>query len=335
MSVNAEGRKLLRVEARNAEVPIEKKPHWIKTKAKVGPNYKEMIDLSTGSGLHTVCEEAGCPNIYECWEDREATYLIGGSECTRRCDFCAIDTGKPVSLDKTEPIKVALNVKKMGLRYTTVTGVARDDLEDGAAWLYAETIRQIHKVSPGTGVEILIPDFKGKKEDIQQVVDARPEVFAHNLETVPRIFKKIRPAFRYERSLDVIQQGKDAGLITKSNLILGMGETDEEIYEALCDLHDAGCDTITLTQYLRPGPLFHPIDRWVKPQEFLTYSAMAEEIGFAGVMAGPMVRSSYRAGRLWARAMKHNGYPIPAELAHIDDDGAAMQEASALVAAGY
>ncbi|MEX3610155.1 lipoyl synthase [Rothia sp. LK2588] len=335
MSVEVEGRKLLRVEARNAEVPIEKKPHWIKTKAKVGPNYKEMIDLSTGSGLHTVCEEAGCPNIYECWEDREATYLIGGSECTRRCDFCAIDTGKPTGLDKTEPVKVALSVKKMNLRYTTVTGVARDDLPDGAAWLYAETIRQIHKVSPGTGVEILIPDFRGKRDDVQQVIDAKPEVFAHNLETVPRIFKKIRPAFRYERSLEVLQQGKEAGLITKSNLILGMGETDDEIYEALCDLHDYGCDTITLTQYLRPGPLFHPIDRWVKPQEFLKYSEMAEEIGFAGVMAGPMVRSSYRAGRLWARAMKHNGYEIPAELAHIDDDGAALQEASSLVAAGY
>ena len=152
---------------------------------------------------------------------------------------------------------------------------------------------------------------------------------------MPRIFRKIRPAFRYERSLEVIQQGKENGMITKSNLILGMGETEEEIYEALCDLHDYGCDTITLTQYLRPGPLFHPIDRWVKPQEFIKYSQMAEEIGFAGVMAGPMVRSSYRAGRLWARAMKHNGYPIPAELAHIDDDGAALQEASALVAAGY
>lgn len=335
MSVTAEGRKLLRVEARNAEVPIEKKPHWIKTKAKVGPGYKDMIDLARGSGLHTVCEEAGCPNIYECWEDREATYLIGGDECTRRCDFCNIATGKPVAYDKTEPVKVALSVKKMDLRYTTVTGVARDDLEDGGAWLYAETIRQIHKVSPGTGVEILIPDFKGNKEHVQQVIDAKPEVFAHNLETVPRIFRKIRPAFRYERSLEVLQQGKENGMITKSNLILGMGETDEEIYEALCDLHDYGCDTITLTQYLRPGPLFHPIDRWVKPQEFLDYAKMAEDIGFAGVMAGPMVRSSYRAGRLWARAMKHNGYPIPPELAHIDDDGAAMQEASSLVAAGY
>jgi len=221
------------------------------------------------------------------------------------------------------------------LRYATVTGVARDDLEDGGAWLYAETTRQIHKMCPNTGVEMLIPDFKGKPEHVQKVIDARPEVFAHNLETVPRIFKQIRPAFRYERSLDVITQGKEAGMVTKSNLILGMGETNDEIYEALCDLYDAGCDIITLTQYLRPGPLFHPIERWVKPAEFLEFSAMAESIGFAGVMAGPMVRSSYRAGRLWARAMKKNGYEIPENLAHIEDGGAALQEASSLVAAGF
>lgn len=285
MSTAPEGRKLLRVEARNAEVPIEKKPHWIKTKAIVGPEYNEMRELARGQGLHTVCEEAGCPNIYECWEDREATYLIGGSECTRRCDFCNIATGKPVAVDYAEPFKVAKNVKVMGLRYATVTGVARDDLEDGGAWLYAETTRQIHKMCPNTGVEMLVPDFKGVPEHVQKVIDAKPEVFAHNLETVPRIFRQIRPAFRYERSLDVITQAKEGGMVTKSNLILGMGETDDEIYEALCDLHDAGCDIITLTQYLRPGPLFHPIERWVKPQQFVDFANMAEEIGFAGVMA--------------------------------------------------
>ena len=243
MSTAPEGRKLLRVEARNAEVPIEKKPHWIKTKAIVGPEYNEMRELARGQGLHTVCEEAGCPNIY---------------------DFCNIATGKPVAVDYAEPFKVAKNVKVMGLRYATVTGVARDDLEDGGAWLYAETTRQIHKMCPNTGVEMLVPDFKGVPEHVQKVIDAKPEVFAHNLETVPRIFRQIRPAFRYERSLDVITQAKEGGMVTKSNLILGMGETDDEIYEALCDLHDAGCDIITLTQYLRPGPLFHPIERWVQ-----------------------------------------------------------------------
>ena len=180
-------------------------------------------------GLHTVCQEAGCPNIFECWEDREATFLIGGEQCTRRCDFCQIDTGKPADLDRDEPRRVAESVQQMGLRYSTITGVARDDLVDGGAWLYAETIRQVHALNPGTGVEILVPDFNAIPELVGQVIDARPEVFAHNVETVPRIFKRIRPAFRYERSLDVITMGRDAGLVTKSNLILGMGEEDHEI----------------------------------------------------------------------------------------------------------
>ena len=187
-------------------------------------------------------------------------------------------------------------------------------------------------MNPSTGVEILIPDFKGQPDAVQQVIDAQPEVFAHNLETVPRIFKQIRPAFAYERSLDVLTQGKEHGMIVKSNLILGMGETDDEAYEALCDLHDAGCDIITLTQYLRPGPTFHPIDRWVKPETFVELSKAAEEIGFLGVMAGPMVRSSYRAGKLWARAMKKMGREIPEHLSHIDDSGSAAQEASSLLA---
>ena len=208
--------------------------------------------------LHTVCQEAGCPNIYECWEDREATFLIGGSQCTRRCDFCQIDTGKPADYDVDEPRRVAESVVRMRLRYATVTGVARDDLPDEGAWLYAETIREIHRQSPGTGVEILVPDFSGNPDHLAEVFSARPEVFAHNVETVPRIFKRIRPAFRYERSLDVITQGRDAGLITKSNLILGMGEERAEISQALHDLHDAGTDIITITQYLRPSPRHLP-----------------------------------------------------------------------------
>ncbi|MDN5700053.1 MAG: lipoyl synthase, partial [Kocuria sp.] len=300
MTIAPEGRKLLRVEQRNASVPIEKKPNWLKNTAKMGPQFQELKSMARGRGLHTVCEEAGCPNIYECWEDREATFLIGGDTCTRRCDFCDIATGKPGMLDASEPQKVAESVRDLNLRYATVTSVARDDLLDGGAWLNAETIRKIHELNPSTGVEILIPDFKGQPDAVQQVIDAKPEVFAHNLETVPRIFKQIRPAFSYERSLDVLTQGKENGMIVKSNLILGMGETDEEVYEALCDLHDAGCDIITLTQYLRPGPTFHPIDRWVTPQQFVDMSKQAEDIGFLGVMAGPMVRSSYRAGKLWA-----------------------------------
>ena len=312
-------RKLLRLEVRNSETPIERKPSWIKITAKMGPEYQQLHSLVKDQGLHTVCQEAGCPNIFECWEDREATFLIGGSQCTRRCDFCQIDTGKPADLDIDEPRRVGESVKTMNLRYATVTGVARDDLEDEGAWLYAETIRQIHQQSPGTGVEILIPDFSGRPELLQQVFDAKPEVFAHNVETVPRIFKRIRPAFNYERSLDVITQGRKAGMVTKSNLILGMGEERSEISQALKDLHDAGTDIITITQYLRPSPRHHPVERWVKPEEFIEMAKEAEEIGFLGVLSGPLVRYSYRAGRLWATSMLAKGRPIPAELQHLAD----------------
>jgi len=304
MTIAPEGRKLLRIEARNAAVPIEKKPEWIKTKAKMGPEYTQLRSLVVREGLHTVCQEAACPNIFECWEDKEATFLIGGERCTRRCDFCNIDTGKPLPVDRDEPRRVAESVKTMGLRYATITGVTRDDLDDEGAWLYAETIRVVHEMNPGVGVEMLAPDFSGNPELLNQVFATRPEVFAHNLETVPRIFKEIRPAFTYERSLNVISQARAYGLITKSNLILGMGETREEISQALRDLHSAGCDLITITQYLRPTPKHHPVIRWVKPEEFVELSHEADEIGFLGVMSGPMVRSSYRAGRLYKQAQE-------------------------------
>jgi len=294
---------MLRLEVRNSAVPIEKKPSWIKTRAVMGPEYRELKSLVRTQGLSTVCEEAGCPNIYECWEDREATFLIGGDQCTRRCDFCNIDTGKPAAYDTDEPRRVAESVAQMGLRYATVTGVARDDLPDGGAWLYAETVRQIHAALPGIGVELLIPDFNGTPHRLQEVFDSRPEVLAHNVETVPRIFKSIRPGFRYERSLAVLTAAREAGLVTKSNLILGMGEEREEISQALQDLHDAGCELVTITQYLRPSPRHHPVTRWVKPEEFVELAQEAEEIGFAGVMSGPLVRSSYRAGRLYEQAV--------------------------------
>ena len=332
MTIAPEGRKLLRLEARNAETPIERKPGWIKTTAKMGPQFTELKALVKREGLHTVCEEAGCPNIYECWEDREATFLIGGEQCTRRCDFCQIDTGKPDELDRDEPRRVAESVQAMGLRYSTVTGVARDDLDDGGAWLYAETVRRIHDLNPGTGVELLIPDFNAVPEQLAEVFASRPEVLAHNVETVPRIFKRIRPAFRYQRSLDVITAAREDGLVTKSNLILGMGETPEEIREALADLHGAGCEIITITQYLRPSPRHHPVDRWVKPEEFVAHSDFATELGFAGVMAGPLVRSSYRAGRLFTQALVHRGETVPENLSHLAQAGTASQEASAVLA---
>ncbi|TQS46134.1 lipoyl synthase [Cryptosporangium phraense] len=295
-AVVPEGRKLLRLEVRNAETPIERKPPWLTVRARTGPSYTAISALVERENLHTVCQEAGCPNIYECWEDREATFLIGGDRCTRRCDFCQIDTGKPVAFDRDEPRRVAESVAAMGLRYATVTGVARDDLPDGGAWLYAETVRQIRVVSPGTRVELLVPDLLG------EVLEAAPDVLAHNLETVPRIFKRIRPGFRYSRSLDVLRQARAAGLVTKSNLILGLGETDSEVRSALADLREAGCDIVTITQYLRPTPRHHPVERWVRPEEFVSLAAEATAMGFAGVLAGPLVRSSYRAGRLFAQA---------------------------------
>ena len=333
MTVSANGRRMLRIEAKNSQTPIEAKPRWIRTTAKMGPEYRDMKNRVTGMSLHTVCQEAGCPNIHECWEDREASFLIGGDTCSRRCDFCQIKSGKPTPLDRDEPRRVAESVREMGLKYATVTGVTRDDLDDEGAWLYAEVVRKIHELNPNTGVENLTPDFSGKPDLLQEVFEARPEVFAHNLETVPRIFKRIRPAFRYERSLDVIRQAHDFGLITKSNLILGMGETAEEIEEALRDLRSAGCDIITITQYLRPGPRFHPIERWVRPEEFVEHSKLAKELGFGGVMSGPLVRSSYRAGRLYVQAMEARGLELPENLKHLAEtsQGATAQEASTLL----
>jgi lipoic acid synthetase len=325
--VAPEGRRLLRIEARNAATPIERKPPWIKVRAKMGPEYTQLRGLVSREGLHTVCQEAGCPNIYECWEDREATFLIGGDQCTRRCDFCQIDTGKPADFDADEPRRVAESVVAMGLRYATVTGVARDDLPDGGAWLYAETVRQIHALTrreggvqpdggvldrlPHCGVELLIPDFNGNSAQLAEVFGARPEVLAHNVETVPRIFRRIRPAFRYERSLDVISQARAAGLVTKSNLILGLGEERAEVSQALRDLHAAGCELVTITQYLRPTPRHHPVERWVRPEEFVELREEAEQIGFAGVLSGPLVRSSYRAGRLYQQAVEARGVSAP------------------------
>ncbi len=296
-------RRLLRIEARNAQTPIERKPSWIKTRATMGPDYRDVQRLVQDGGLHTVCQEAGCPNIFECWEDREATFLIGGDSCTRRCDFCQIESRKPSGYDTGEPARVAESVRQMGLRYATVTGVCRDDLPDEGAWLYAETIRQIKALNPGVGVEMLAPDFSGRDELLQQLFDARPEVFAHNVETVPRIFRRIRPGFSYELSLEVLRKSRAAGLVTKSNLILGMGETREEVSAALRDLADAGTELLTITQYLRPSVQHHPIDRWVTPEEFEEFAREAEALGYAGVLSGPLVRSSYRAGRLYRQAV--------------------------------
>ncbi|XVQ06798.1 lipoyl synthase [Spirillospora sp. CA-255316] len=304
-SVQPEGRRLLRLEVRNSAVPAEQKPPWIRTRIRTGPGFAELRELVRHEGLHTVCEEAACPNIVECWEGREATFLIGGDQCTRRCDFCQIGTGKPAGLDAGEPLRVAESVRTMGLRYATVTGVARDDLPDRGVWLYAETVRQIHRLNPGIAVEVLIPDFNGTPELLGEMFGADPEVLAHNVETVPRIFRRVRPGFDYRRSLHVLAQAREAGLMTKSNLILGLGETGQEVVETMRDLHAAGCRLLTVTQYLRPSVRHHPVERWVPPEEFGELRDQALDLGFTGVMAGPLVRSSYRAGRLYRQALEH------------------------------
>ena len=274
---------------------------------------------STGTAMLIVSHDrwfldAVCTRIWEVHDAVAVSYthldvykrqfLIGGDACTRRCDFCQIESAKPTVYDTEEPARVAASVKTMGLRYATVTGVCRDDLDDLGAWLYAETIRQIHEVNPGVGVEMLAPDFSGRPELLAQLFETRPEVFAHNVETVPRLFREIRPGFDYERSLGVMTAARNAGLVTKSNLILGMGETREEVSGALRDLHDAGCDLITITQYLRPTVHLRPIDRWVTPEEFADLEAEAKALGYAGVLSGPLVRSSYRAGRLYRQAIE-------------------------------
>jgi lipoyl synthase len=281
------------------------RPEWLKVRARTGPNYLELKRLMRDLSLHTVCEEAGCPNIYECWEDREATFLILGDRCTRRCGFCDVMTARPGPVDEDEPARVAQAVRQMGLRYVVLTGVARDDLPDGGARIWAATVRAVREAVPGCGVEVLPSDFKGGERDIATVVEAEPDVFAHNLETVRRLHGRIRPAFGYDRSLDVLRIARAArpGQVTKSNLILGMGERPEEVPEALSDLADAKCDIVTMGQYLQPTKFHLPVDRWVTPEEFAEHKRVGESLGIAHVEAGPLVRSSYHAGRQLRRAL--------------------------------
>jgi lipoic acid synthetase len=289
-----------------AQTAVARRPEWLKVKARTGPNYTELKHLMRSQGLHTVCEEAMCPNIYECWEDREATFLILGDRCTRRCGFCDVMTAKPGPVDREEPGRIAESVGAMGLRYVVVTGVARDDLEDGGADVWAATIRAIREAVPGCKVEVLPSDFKGGERDIATVIAAEPDVFAHNLETVRRLHAKIRPAFGYDRSLDVLRIAKRVrpAQITKSNLILGMGERSDEVREAMADLAATGCEILTMGQYLQPTAYHLPVDRWVTPEEFAGHARFGEEeLGFAHVEAGPLVRSSYHAGRQLSRAL--------------------------------
>ena len=280
----------------------QRKPPWVKQPVPLaGPNYRELKSTMRGLALHTVCEEASCPNISQCWEDREASFLIGGDTCTRRCGFCDIATGKPSAYDADEPRRVAEAVEAMGLHFAVVTGVARDDLPDGGAWLYAETCRQIHARLPRCGVELLIPDFRGDESALREVLSARPEVLSHNLETTRRLFRHVRPAFDYDRSLEVLERTRrwstGVATATKSNLILGMGETEDEVRECMRDLAAVGCQILTIGQYLQPDHEHLALQRFVEPSEFDRYRAYGVELGFDHVEAGPLVRSSYRAGR--------------------------------------
>ena len=282
-------------------VATGRKPEWLKTRLQIGPNFKDLTGIVRGEGLHTVCEEARCPNIYECWEEREATFLIGGDHCTRRCAFCDVATGKPAGYDTDEPRRVAESVARMGLRYAVITAVARDDLPDGGAWLFAECVRRVRALVPGCGVEVLIPDFKGDPDALRAVCDERPEVLAHNVETVRRLFDRIRPAFTFDGSLEVLRRARawlPPDCTVKSNIIVGMGERHEEVLDAMRELRDAGCELLTIGQYLRPSDLQMPVARYVHPDEFAEYKRFGEdELGFAWVEAGPLVRSSYHAGR--------------------------------------
>jgi lipoic acid synthetase len=283
-----------------------RKPPWLKVRLGSGPNFTELKDIMRERSLHTVCEEAMCPNIAECWEAREATFLLLGSKCTRRCGFCDVMTAKPDPVDEDEPQRIASAIRAMGLRHVVITGVARDDLPDGGAGVWAATIRAARDAVPGIGIEVLPSDFKGGRGDIATVLEAAPDVFAHNLETVRRLHDRVRPAFGYERSLAVLRTAKELrpGQITKSNLILGMGERPDEVREAMVDLKRAGCDILTMGQYLQPTTYHLPVDRWVTPDEFATHARTGEhEIGIGHVEAGPLVRSSYHAGAQLARAV--------------------------------
>ncbi|MEA2434979.1 MAG: lipoyl synthase [Actinomycetota bacterium] len=288
----------------------ERRPEWLKVRVKTGENFTELRNIMRERGLHTVCEEAACPNIYECWEAREATFLLCGDLCTRRCSFCDVMTAKPQPLDAEEPAKIAEAVRLMGLKFAVVTGVARDDLDDGASGHWAATVTAIRNEMPDCGIEVLIPDFKGRKEhprdSLARVIAANPDVLAHNLETVRRIHPSIRPGFGYEASLQLLSWAKElrADQVTKSNLIVGMGEREEEVYEAMRDLKATGCDVLTIGQYLQPSVSWHlPVDRWVHPDEFARYKAFGEnELNFAWVESGPLVRSSYHAGKQYRSA---------------------------------
>ncbi len=276
---------------------IQRRPEWLKVRLPGGSNYRDLVSIMRTQALHTVCEEARCPNIGDCWERRTATFLVLGNVCTRNCHYCAIAHGLPTELDLQEPDRVARAVHAMGLRHAVVTSVDRDDLKDGGAQIFATTIRRIHQLIPECTVEVLIPDFKGDPDALRTVLEAGPEILNHNIESVPRIFKVVRHGGNYARSLELLRRVKEWGYtsFTKSGIILGMGETWEELLGTLDDLRTVDCDILTVGQYLQPSPDYHPIDRYYTPEEFASLKMVGLAKGFKYVESGPLVRSSYHA----------------------------------------
>jgi lipoic acid synthetase len=277
--------------------PGSRRPPWMRVTADLGAGYRETRRLVQGLQLHTVCEEAGCPNIYECWADRTATFMILGDRCTRACGFCLVDTRRPLPIDAGEPVRVAEAVATLGLEHAVITSVARDDVPDGGAAGFAATVLAVRARTPTTRIEVLIPDCKGRADALDAIFDARPDVLNHNLETVARLQRVARPSAGYARSLALLARAKSAGLVTKSGVILGMGETEAELRGAIADLRNVGVDVLTLGQYLRPSPRHLPVARWWTPDEFAALGEYAEGLGFAHVESGPLVRSSYHAKR--------------------------------------
>ncbi|MQA90872.1 MAG: lipoyl synthase [Gemmatimonas sp.] len=322
--VKSKGKPNLHLRQGQDVVPLRaRKPEWLKVRSPGGPNYLRLQRMMRDQGLHTVCEEAHCPNIGECWESGTATFMILGDVCTRACKYCAVAHGMPTELDQDEPRRVAGTVAAMGLEHAVITSVNRDELADGGAAIYAETIRQVHQRVPGCSVEVLIPDLKGNENALRTVVEANPEILAHNIDTVERLIRAVRPGARYWRSISVLGAVKriDPQMLTKSAIILGMGETEDEIRQSMVDLREAAVDILTLGQYLRPSEHHIPLDRWVTPEEFARWKEIGEgELGFKHVESGPLVRSSYHA-KEQAREVEAGGPGRLTEILEADLEG--------------
>ena len=286
----------LPADAEQAPLPLNaRKPSWLRAKIPGGPVYQETTKIVHEHKLHTVCESAQCPNLGECWSRKTATIMILGNICTRSCGFCAVQTGRPTELDRDEPRRVAEAIRLMGLKHAVITSVARDELLDGGAGIWAETIRAVREENPTTAIEVLIPDFKGRWADLETVLAAKPDILNHNVETVPRLHKQVRPQAKYERSIELLRRAKAAGFVTKSGLMLGIGEKQDEIAATLRDMAAEKIDILTLGQYLRPSAQHLPMFRWVTPEEFAQWKQFSLDLGFKVVESGPLVRSSYHA----------------------------------------